>query len=70
MDEKAANITIYIALDETTFGGTPRLNNSGLYIELPESPRAPEAHPPKNEKHISLNRVFPCSKTSPLAREF
>jgi len=39
-------------------------------MELPERPRAPEAHPPKNEKQSSLNRVLPCSKTSPFAREF
>lgn len=52
---------MYIPVEEATFGGHPRLRSKGLKIEPPPSPRAPETHPPKKEKIISLIYYVPPS---------
>jgi len=36
----------YMPVAEDTFGGTPKLSNSGLKITPPPSPSAPATHPP------------------------
>lgn len=59
---------IYIPVADATFGGTPIERRSGLKIEPPPSPRAPETQPPTNEKMRSLNMTSPLRTTSLLAR--
>ena len=48
-------IIIYIPVAEATFGGHPKPRRSGLNIEPPPSPRAPETHPPTKERVTSLS---------------
>ena len=45
---------MYIPVADDTEGGTPILNNTGLKIAPPPSPRAPETHPPRNPSTVSL----------------
>lgn len=57
---------MYIPVADATFGGTPIDNKSGLKMEPPPSPRAPETHPPTKEKTMSLTNCQPSSLTSLL----
>jgi hypothetical protein len=41
---------IYIPVAAATYGGVPMLNNIGLKIEPPPSPKAPEINPPKRPR--------------------
>ena len=49
------NISMYIAVADATFGGSPRLKSKGLKIEPPPRPRAPDTKPPANESTNTLN---------------
>lgn len=59
-------IIMYIPVAEATVGGQPILNSSGLKIEPPPSPRAPDTHPPKNEANNNLNKLEPWTLISEL----
>jgi hypothetical protein len=47
-------IIMYIPVALATLGGHPKLSKSGLKMEPPPSPRAPETHPPIKENATSL----------------
>ena len=49
------HIIIYIPVEDATFGGRPSPSKSGLKIEPPPRPSAPDTQPPKNENTTSLS---------------
>ena len=53
-DEKSI---MYIPVADATDGNTPRLNNSGLNIAPPPSPRDPLINPPRNANVTNLTRT-------------
>ena len=57
-------IIMYIPVALATLGGHPKLSKSGLKIEPPPSPRAPETQPPTNEKVTSLTIGTPVKLIS------
>jgi|APSaa5957512535_1039671.scaffolds.fasta_scaffold55326_2 hypothetical protein len=59
---------MYIPVAEETFGGTPRLINSGLKITPPPSPRAPATHPPPKPRPRTILSVWPSKMRSLCAK--
>ena len=53
-EPRVVNITRYILVEEDTAGGIPILSKTGLNIEPPPSPRAPETQPPAKATKTSL----------------
>jgi hypothetical protein len=65
--DPVANIIIYIPEEDATFGGTFMANSNGLKMAPPPRPRAPQAHPPKNDPATSLQVLVESSSITPSA---
>lgn len=55
---------MYIPVAEATEGKIPRLNNRGLNMAPPPSPRAPDINPPRNANVTNLKSIPVCSLRS------
>ena len=56
---------MYIPDEEATFGGTFMAKSNGLKMAPPPRPRAPQAHPPKNDPATSLQVLVELSSITP-----
>ncbi len=48
---------MYIPVADATEGNIPRLNNNGLKMAPPPSPKAPDINPPRNANVTNLNKT-------------